>query len=211
MADIPSAVAYGQVTGRFVKFIADSGDAANVPDEVPLTGKVILTPQTTVIRWPGTTPPRLAVADVVTCLVSATGDLAAPDGSGGGVYVIASDQPQGQPSTCQWRATFEFDAVKTQPGSVLFNVPANGVVDISQMVDIPPQPPVEVVYATEGPAGPPGPKGDPGATGPQGAQGATGATGPAGPQGAPGVIVLSAAAPVPGGTPAGTVVLRTAT
>jgi collagen type XVII alpha len=59
-----------------------------------------------------------------------------------------------------------------------------------------------------GPQGPPGPA-VPGPPGPAstvpGPQGATG------PQGAPGLITLSATAPVPPGTPAGTVILRTAT
>jgi len=77
-----------------------------------------------------------------------------------------------------------------------------------------------------GATGPQGPKGDAGPQGAQGAQGATGSQGPVGatgatgatgptgaqgPQGNPGLIVLSVAAPVPGGTPAGTVILRTAT
>lgn len=65
----------------------------------------------------------------------------------------------------------------------------------------------------------PGPKGDTGDTGAQGIQGVKGDTGAQGPKGDTGAagapatnqfIVLSASEPVPGGTPAGTVILRTA-
>jgi hypothetical protein len=72
-----------------------------------------------------------------------------------------------------------------------------------------------------GPQGDPGPKGDPGEpgatgdTGPQGPEGPAGPkgdkgdTGPQGPAGQ-GVLVLAAGDPIPGGTPTGTVILRTA-
>jgi hypothetical protein len=112
--DVPPEVTYGQVVGRFVRFIADTADVGTVPDEVPLTGTVTLTPLTRFIRFPTTTPPRLAVAEVVVCQVIA-GELCPPDGGGPGVFVIATDQPAGSPDTCQWQATFSFDGMLTQP------------------------------------------------------------------------------------------------
>ena len=66
--------------------------------------------------------------------------------------------------------------------------------------------PASTVPGPQGPQGIQGVKGDKGDTGP-----ASTVPGPAGPQGAPGLITLSATAPVPPGTPAGTVILRTAT
>lgn len=80
------------------------------------------------------------------------------------------------------------------------------------------------VAGPTGPAGPPGSTGATGATGAtgsagaqgtqgiqgiQGPAGAAGSAGSTGPQGAPGLITLAAGAAVPGGTPAGTVILRT--
>ena len=38
------AVNHGKITWRFVKFIADSSDPDTIPDEVPLTGAVTLSP-----------------------------------------------------------------------------------------------------------------------------------------------------------------------
>lgn len=249
MPDVPAQVLYGQVVGHFVKFIADTGDVGNVPDEVPLTGKVTLAPLTTVMRWATTTPPRLAVPDTIVCDVLG-GDLAAP--GGGSVYVIASQQPDAEPTLCQWKATFAFDGVKTQPVPVTFEVPSNGVVDLSQAIGLPPEPPVITVVSTESEAaaansasasaasaqdawdaansidqGPPGPSGTvsvvatntlpagSAATVTDGDPSPTNAALtfgiPKGDLGPSGVIVLSAAAPVPGGTPVGTIVLRTAT
>src|SRR5580765_6557005 len=130
MPDVPPEVLYGQVIGHFVKYIADTSDVANVPDEVPLTGKVTLSPLTPVMRWPTTSPPRMAVPDNVLCTLVG-GDLTAPGGSGS-VFVIASQQPDAEPTLCQWRATFAFDNVPAQPAQVVFEVPAGGVVDLSQ-------------------------------------------------------------------------------
>lgn len=58
-------------------------------------------------------------------------------------------------------------------------------------------------------AGPQGPPGADGATGPQGPQGIQGETGPQGPAGPENLIVLGPTDPVPGGTAAGTVIVRT--
>lgn len=238
MADVPAEVAYGEVVGHFVRFIADTADVGNVPDEILMTGKITLTPLTPVIQFASTTPPRLAVIDPQTCFVQ-DGDLYPPDKNSPGVFVVATDQPDGVPNTVQWRARFQFDNVTVQPADVIFNVPAGGVVDLSAAVAIPPIPPTSVVVSTEseaaaaasaqaaaasaaaaeqwalsgnpGATGPPGPQGPKGDTGAQGPKGDTGATGPQGPIGNAGVLVLSAAAPVPPGTQAGTIILRTAT
>jgi hypothetical protein len=147
--DVPAEVQYGQVIGRFVSFTADSYDAGNVPDEVPLNGKVILTPLTTITRWPTTTPPRLAIAQPVTAVVI-DGTLTGPDGlTNHLLYLVATDQPEGQPDTIQWRASFRFDGVTTQPADVVFDVPAGGVVDLGMIASIPPEPPAIVVVSHE--------------------------------------------------------------
>lgn len=58
----------------------------------------------------------------------------------------------------------------------------------------------------QGPQGEPGPQGE---QGPQGIQGEQGEQGPKGDPGTAGFIVLGASDPIPGGTPAGTVIIRT--
>lgn len=149
MSDVPAEVQYGHVIGRFVSFAADSVDAGTAPDEVPLNGVVILTPLTTITRWPTTTPPRLAIAQAVTARVI-DGDLVGPDGlTAHELYLVATDQPDGQPNVIQWKASFRFDAVTVQPADVTFNVPANGTVDLGMVVSVPVAPGTIVVVSHE--------------------------------------------------------------
>jgi len=44
MADIPSNLSYGTVTGRFLLAYADSNDVGSNPDAVPAQGTVYFTP-----------------------------------------------------------------------------------------------------------------------------------------------------------------------
>jgi hypothetical protein len=140
--DAPSAVAYGQVKGRFVQYVADTTDVGVVPDEVPLEGRVTLTPLTQIVQFPSTVPPRMAVASPVQALVS-NGDLKGLQGQL--LYVIATDQPAGIPNKVQWRASFQLSGIATQPASVVFEVPANGVVDLSMAISVPLAAPVVTV------------------------------------------------------------------
>lgn len=147
-ADVPSVVKYGKVIGHFVSYLADSADAGEVPDEKPLGGSVTLTPLTVITRWPTTTPPRIAIAQKVVCRVI-QGDLCPPDSNVPGITVVATDQPDGEPSTIQWKATYALTDVSTQPNDITFNVPANGVVDLALITSIPPEPPTVVVVSHE--------------------------------------------------------------
>ena len=131
MPDVPAAINYGKVVGRFVSFYADTGDASDVPDEVALTGSVTLTPRATVLQVTGVTPPRTALAQTLTCPV-VDGWLCAPGTSTPGVFVIATDQPAAQPSTVQWQASFSFSGA-TLP-TVIFDVPTDGEVDLTTVV-----------------------------------------------------------------------------
>lgn len=135
--------------GRFVEYLADSAvDLGDVPDERPLTGEITLTPLTTLTRWPTASPPRMAVPQKVNCRVI-NGNLCPPDSELPGVWVVATDQPEGQPTTIQWKASFRFNNVLPQPADVVFNVPDGGVVDLALVVTIPPAPPTIVVVSHE--------------------------------------------------------------
>ncbi len=146
--DVPDVVTYGQIVGHFVSFLADSADAGNVPDERTLSGKAILQPLVTFTQWPTATPPRMAVVERLECPI-VNGDLCAPGSTTPGVFVVATAQPAGQPSTIQWQASLVFDGVATQPAPVIFDVPAGGVVDLSVVVPTTPQPPIVVVVSHE--------------------------------------------------------------
>lgn len=210
MVDVPAVVQYGRITGRFERYDADSPDEGNAPDSHPLQGTVTLTPRAAVTRWPTAEPPRLAVVSTVTCRV-VDGDLYPPVGEEPGVWVIATDQPQGLPTTIQWTASFQFKDVIVQPSAVVFNVPAGGAVDLATIVPASPEPGTVTVVSTESlqraedaaeraeaaaqraEAGVPGPPGPPGKQGVQGLSG---------------VLVLHEGEVVPAGAASGTPILR---
>lgn len=137
MADVPEVVQYGQVVGRFVQFLADSSDPSAVPDEVPLSGTILLSPNVNTVQWPTATPPRMAVVSTIECMTDLGGNLVTKDGQL--VWVVASDQPNGEPDFIQWTAQFRFDGVVRNPPNVVFNVPAGGAVDLSIVVPAAPQ------------------------------------------------------------------------
>ena len=66
-----------------------------------------------------------------------------------GVIVVASDQPAGLPTTVQWTASFSLENTSAQPNPVTFNVPANGVVDLTTVMPATPTPGTVVVVSTE--------------------------------------------------------------
>lgn len=155
MVNVPDVVQYGRVQAHLVAFIADTHDGDVVPDEVPLTGTVVLTPTVGVVRFPTTVPPRTAVVQTLRCPVIG-GDLYPPgtplEGplpDTPGVVVVASDQPAGLPDTVQWTATFKLRGTRVRPGSVTFNVPTNGVVDLTTVLPSTPAPGTVVVVSTE--------------------------------------------------------------
>ena len=155
MVNVPEEVQYGRVQAHLVAFIADTHDGDVVPDEVPLTGTVVLTPTVSAVRFPTTVPPRTAVVQPLRCPVIG-GDLYPPgtplEGplpDTPGVVVVASDQPAGLPDTVQWTATFRLAGTRVRPGAVTFNVPANGVVDLATVLPSTPAPGTVVVVSTE--------------------------------------------------------------
>ena len=148
MSDVPDGVAYGRVIGRFVSFLADGPDEGDVPDEIPLSGDVVLTPRVSVVRWPTVVPPRMAVIQSLTPPIVG-GVLSGPGGVGEGVFVVATEQPHGEPSRVQWTASFRFSGVSPQPSPVTFEVPADGVVDLSTIVPVGPVPGTVTVVSHE--------------------------------------------------------------
>lgn len=155
MVNVPEGVQYGRVQAHLVAFIADTHDGDVVPDEVPLTGVVVLTPTVSAVRFPTTVPPRTAVVQALRCPVIG-GDLYPPgtplEGplpDTPGVVVVASDQPAGLPGTVQWTATFRLAGTRVRPSPVTFNVPANGVVDLATVLPSTPAPGTVVVVSTE--------------------------------------------------------------
>ena len=155
MVNVPDTVQYGRVQAHLVAFIADTmDDGDQMPDEIPLEGVVVLTPTVGVVRFPTTVPPRTAVVQALRCPIIG-GDLYPPDTplegplpAQPGVVVVASSQPVGLPDTVQWTATFELVGARVQPGSITFEVPTGGVVDLTTVMPATPTPGTVVVVST---------------------------------------------------------------
>src|SRR6478609_3287514 len=141
MADVPSEVRYGRVVGRFVLVVADSDDPGNLPEELPLGGTITLTPNVRIMRFPTTDPARLAVISPIVCTL-VDGWLTAEGNTEPGVNLVASEQPEGQPSNIQWTATFQFDGLTStqQPSPVIIEVPPDTEVDLTTIVPVSPDP-----------------------------------------------------------------------
>ncbi|GAB2702089.1 hypothetical protein BKA24_001726 [Microbacterium marinum] len=155
MSNPPGTLRYGRVYGRFVSFIADGPDEGDEPDEVPLNGAVTLTPSITDLRWPSADPPRMAVIKQAICPII-NGDIYPPgttkEQAGTipqGVWIVATDQPDGEPDKVQWTASFQLQDVAVQPATTLFDVPHLGAANLALLVPAQPHPGVIKVVSSE--------------------------------------------------------------
>jgi len=231
VADLESGILTGTVTGYFYIGDPDSPDAGTQADLGLINGTITVSPTLS--------PPYTRTANGLLFLRSGTlqvinSVLHGPkplDGSttpaAVGATLIATDQAGLNPNNFQWTATFNFVGVNPSPSPVTFSLPAGANVDLSLQYNAPSSTPALQVVVSEasknaaaqsasdaaasaaaaqaavdspGRVGPPGPQGPPG-------QNST-VPGPPGPQGV-GVLVLGPTDPVPGGTPSGTVIVRT--
>lgn len=149
MVDAPSIVKRGEIVGYFTTILADSADAGDQPDMEVLNGLITLEAvDVQRLQW-GTANPKMmsftrpVILRVVSGVVMGQNTPRA--------FVLATHQPNANPNRFQWRATFQFDGISPQPPSVIFDVPADGVVDISQQISTVPVPAVQHVLAN--PAG----------------------------------------------------------
>lgn len=143
MADAPSQVAHGKVIGHFVSFLADTSDVGEQVDEVTLDGKVVLTPGVPLMRWPETVPPRTALLQAMDCPII-NGDIYPPGTvasdlpEDSGVTGVSSHQPQAEPNYVPWTASIRLNGAA--PLTVVFDMPTNGVIDLTTVVPVPAAP-----------------------------------------------------------------------
>ena len=144
MADIPSPLTYGTVTGRFISILADSADPGEAPDAVPLEGTVTITPNVRLFKL---ADGSVAVAQAIVARVVA-GELRGPDGVTP-LRVLATDSPGISPSPVQYNAQIALIGVTAQPAPITFEVPSNGTVDLGTISSVPAAPPVQTIVSDE--------------------------------------------------------------
>lgn len=131
MAALPSPVTYGTVRGRFVTAVADTtADVDLDPDSTPVVGRVEFTPSVPSILVPGGGTPTTVLAAPISV------DLD-PDGAFE-IRLVATDNPLAQPAGWTYTVTFAFDAVAYEGFSL--NVPAGATVDLTLAAPAPSSP-----------------------------------------------------------------------
>jgi hypothetical protein len=210
MANIPSNLSYGTVTGRFILAYSDTIDAGAEPDAVPAAGSVFFTASPIFIKDTTASPaPVTILPAVVEATLNADGYICG-FGTTPGVNLVATDDPQGNPVNWTWSVEFRLTDQSGIPFPLpgfSFSLPSGQTVDLTVLS---PVPSADGTFYLVGPTGPTGATGasntltvsstttgDPGTnasvsisgtspnqslsfTIPRGATGATGATGPRG-------------------------------
>lgn len=172
MADIPSNLSYGTVTGRYLLAYADSNDVGSNPDAVPAQGTIYFTPSPNYIKDVNATPAPVTILPAsVECSLDANGYIIGYTGDQG-VRLLATDDADGNPIDWTWSAEFRLtdatgNAVRTIP-SFSFELPGGSTVDLTTAI---PVPDANGTYYTTGPAGPTGAAGADGADGTNGIDG----------------------------------------
>jgi len=169
MADIPSNLSYGTVTGRFLLAYADSSDVGSNPDAVPAQGTVYFTASPNYIKDASASPaPVTILPSAVECSLDADGYVVGY-GTDQGVRLIATDDPQGNPVDWTWQVEFRLTDASGAPVRTIpnfsFALPGGSTVDLTTVM------PVTDSNGTFYLVGPTGPTGATGATGPTGATG----------------------------------------
>lgn len=193
MANIPAPLTYGTVVGMFASVLGDSADTGAEPDVVYLAGAITFTPAVAVAVAAEASPPLTLVRQAIICTVVA-GVLTGPDGQPG-VHLLASDSPGVTPTGVLWRAAFALEGVASQPPAFSFELPGGSTLDLATLVPVAAQSGVTVQVSEAS------------RLAAEAAAEAAQAAAQLAQLHAP--LVLGPTDPIPGATPAGTLVFRT--
>lgn len=155
MADIPSNLSYGTVTGRFLLAYADTSDVGPNPDAVPAQGTVYFTPSPNFIKDVGATPAPVTILPAsIECALDSEGYIIGYTGDRG-VRLLATDDPDGNPVDWTWSVNFRLTDATGSPVRTIpdfsFELPGGTTVDLTAAS---PVPDANGTYYLVGPAGP---------------------------------------------------------
>jgi hypothetical protein len=155
MADIPSNLSYGTVTGRFLLAYADSNDEGLNPDAVPAKGTVYFTPSPNYIKDATASPAPVTILPAsIECNLDEDGYVIGYAGNQG-VRLIATDDPQGNPVDWTWSVNFRLTDASGNPVRTIpdfsFELPGGAIVDLTTAM---PVTDANGTYYLVGPSGP---------------------------------------------------------
>jgi hypothetical protein len=159
MANIPSNLSYGTVTGRFILAYGDSNDSGAEPDAIPAAGAVYFTASPIFIKDVTASP---AAVTILPAVVEATLDsegYICGYGTTRGVNLIATDDPQGNPVDWTWSVEFRLtdqDGTPVALPGFSFELPSGETVDLTVLS---PVPNADGTFYLVGPTGATGPAG----------------------------------------------------
>ena len=187
MANIPSNLSYGTVSGRFVIGYQDSADSGSEPDAIPASGSVFFTPSINVLKDISASPDPVSLLPAVVEATLDSDGYICGYGTTRGINLIATDDPQGNPVNWTWKVDFRLtnsDGVAFPLESFSFSLASGSSVDLTLLA------PVPASNGTFYNIGPQGIQGIQGETGPEGPQGETGPEGPQGEIGPQGTSII---------------------
>jgi hypothetical protein len=156
MANIPSNLSYGTVTGRFIVAYQDSSDSGQEPDIIPASGSIFFTASPSLIKDITASPAPVSILPaVVEATLDSDGYLCG-FGTTRGIVLVATDDPDGNPVDWTWRADFRLTDSTQTPLTVApfsFELPGGTTVDLAVAS---PVPSANGEYYIVGPQGPSG-------------------------------------------------------
>ena len=194
MAD--TTVSYGTVIGQFFA-TPKNIDENSIPENIPASGSIIFNASAGVLlNTDDTLPnPYAILNEPIVATLDAEGYLIDPATGLRGINLIATDDPNLNPTEWVWEVVYDLKGLDNQP---LRTIPSHYIkLPTGATVDLVTEMPVEFsdgIYITrglrgeQGPVGPKGDRGEPGSAVYKGDKGDTGPAGPAGPRGPIGEI-----------------------
>ena len=159
MANIPSNISYGTVTGRFILAYGDSDDSGGEPDAIPAAGAVYFTASPVFIKDATADPAAVTILPAVVEAILDSDGYICGYGTTRGVNLVATDDPQGNPVNWTWGVEFRLTDQGGTPVPLpgfSFSLPSGQTVDLTVLS---PVPSANGTFYLVGPTGATGPAG----------------------------------------------------
>jgi hypothetical protein len=134
----PANVSTFTVTGRFVKGVADSDDAGQEPELLPIVGAIVtFVPDVTppIIRIPTSTPPVTIYQETIVATTDIDGYLKIAADSSQGVKLIWGLDPDIIPTGWSWKAKVVIGGNFPDRNFIIPGT-AGGIVDLSTLTPV---------------------------------------------------------------------------